>query len=380
MLRVLVNAGLLTGLQTGMSRYVRCLYREMARQPDAEVSYLTIQGRSGTMPSGAEPRQWCRQTERFWRLPDALIVAMTAVQRLRYEHCLRRQAQYGVDVYHETDFFAPRGCPVPVVFTLHDLSLLDHPDKHPRERVWYSRLFFRRRLRYADRIITVSHFVRGEVMRRLGVDPGRVRVVHEAAAPIFGPRPQRRVETVLRALGLPDEYVLFVGTQEPRKNLRLLVEAMACLERPVALVLAGWSGWGSRDWLRRLEALGLGHRVFLTGYVDEETLVCLYGGARVMVYPSLYEGFGLPVLEAMACGCPVICSRVASLPEVAGDAVLYIDPRQVETLVEALNAVLTRPALREQLVAAGKDRSRLFSWRKCARQTLQVLREAKHRV
>jgi len=166
--------------------------------------------------------------------------------------------------------------------------------------------------------------------------------------------------------------VLFVGTLEPRKNLSLLIRALSMIKTKIPLVMVGWRGWGRSEWLEEIRAHGLAERVFLAGYVDEATLVSLYSGASVFVYPSLYEGFGLPILEAMACGCPVICSNVSSLPEVAGDAALLIDPQSPEELSHALDKVLTDSELRKQMVVRGLKRVRRFTWQETAARTLDV--------
>ena len=167
---------------------------------------------------------------------------------------------------------------------------------------------------------------------------------------------------MIKELGLPKDFLLFVGTLEPRKNLSLFVKALAVCEHDIPIVLVGWNGWGNDEWLKTAETKGLRKRIFTTGYVDEETLACLYSSALALVFPSLYEGFGLPVLEAMACGCPVICSNAASLPEVAGGAALLIDPFQVEDLALAMDKVVSDCTLREDLIRKGLLRSAQFSW------------------
>ena len=136
---------------------------------------------------------------------------------------------------------------------------------------------------------------------------------------------------------LTGEYLLFVGSLEPRKNLPLLIQAMQLCNTNISLLIVGWEGWGDKSWMQTIRESGLTQRIILTGYVDDETLACLYSGASAFVYPSLYEGFGLPILEAMACGCPVICSDVASMPEVAGDAAIRIDPASAEDLAAAID-------------------------------------------
>jgi glycosyltransferase involved in cell wall biosynthesis len=379
-MNILVNALPLTGLQTGMARYVRCLYREIAASSGVSVSYFDGAQCRHDMPSPADPAIWSKNTERLWSLPDGLIVGLNAVQWLRYEAKLRKRTQQkSYDVYHETTFFPAAIESVPVVYTLHDISLLKHRDKHPRERLWFFDLFFKRRLRYASHILTVSEYVRRELIEELGVPEYAITAVHEAPDPIFARQPHNETVRALESHGWPKEYVLFVGTLEPRKNLSALIRALSMAKTKVPLVLVGWQGWGRSEWRQEINAHGLEERVILAGYVDEAALVSLYNGASVFVYPSLYEGFGLPILEAMACGCPVICSNVSSLPEVAGDAALLIDPQRPEELSHALDKVLTDSELRRQMVARGLERASEFTWQKTAAGTLDVFaRVARH--
>lgn len=372
-MKLIVNGIPLTGLQTGMSRYARCLYRELADGDRVAAGYLAYSGLQEQMPEAADPELWSQQTDRFWTLPDPVITAVNAIQRLRLERRLRTSCRtFRADLYHETDLIPPPRLTVPTVYTIHDLSLLKYRDTHPKERLWLFDLFFRRRIHDVSHIVTVSEFIRGEIIEELGVHPDRVTAVHEAPSSVFSQRGADAVAAMKARLRLPRDYVLFVGTQEPRKNLSLLIRALSLVKSPVPLVLAGWSGWGDRVWQRLIEQLGMTDRVYRTGYVDEETLACLYSGALVTVYPSLYEGFGLPVLEAMACGAPVICSAAASLPEVSGGAALQVDPHDPDDLAAALERILADSGLREQVAERGKRRAAQFSWNRCARETLQV--------
>ena len=226
----------------------------------------------------------------------------------------------------------------------------------------------------ADRIITPSHHTREDVLKLLPVEPERVVVVPEGVDLIFKPQPEAEVAERLAPLGLrAGEYLLFLGTIEPRKNLGRLLEAVEAAGATVGLlVLAGGQGWNNaaiRSAIARLTRAG---RVRALGYVPDDLRAPLLAGARDFVYPSLYEGFGLPPLEAMACGTPVLTSNVSALPEVMGDAALSVDPTDVSALTAALTRIWGDEALRADLRARGLARASQFSWDRTARLTLDV--------
>jgi alpha-1,3-rhamnosyl/mannosyltransferase len=208
----------------------------------------------------------------------------------------------------------------------------------------------------------------------LALPQKRLTAIHEAAAPFFYPRSRTAVEAVKKQLGLPTEYLLSVGTIEPRKNLSTLVRALAVCKQKIPLVLVGWSGWEEKNWMENLAPPDLLARIYRTGYVDEETLACLYTGARAFVYPSLYEGFGLPVLEAMACGVPVVCANVSSLPEVAGSAALLVAPTEVAEMAYLIDSLWMDDDLRQRKALEGKERCKQFSWADTARKTYDVFK------
>ena len=279
-----------------------------------------------------------------------------------------------VDVYHFGEFYFPRGPAVPCVATVHDLTPQRFPEQHQR----LNRALHDRRLRWivrhAARVIVVSDATRRDLLERTGIDPARADVVHEARG--HGAIEPAPLAAVLRRHRLTDlPYVLMVGTLEPRKNhVRTLHAFEAIAERfpTLRLALAGDWGWRSAAIRRALEASPARHRVHVLGRVREADLPGLYAGARVFAFPSLYEGFGIPLLEAMAAGTPVLTSDVSSMPEVAGDAALLVDPHSVDAIRAGLERLLTDEPLRARLVAAGRTRERTFTWARAARRTLDV--------
>jgi len=262
------------------------------------------------------------------------------------------------------------------VVTFYDMMPLTHPDQYPAKDVEEFWSLVPRAARDADAIIAISQHTKTEIISLLAVPPERVTVVHLGVDPIFRPRTPEEVAAVRRRLGLTRPYLLFVGTAEPRKNLPRLVEAMARCRaaglKGVDLVLAGKSAWGSDALRACVDRRGMAEVVRFPGYVAAEDLPALYSGAEALALPSLAEGFGMPLLEAMACGTPVVASRTTSIPEVAGDAGVLFDPEDVEDIVGALIRVVTDSELRATLVARGLARAAQFTWERTAKETLAV--------
>ncbi|TMD40072.1 MAG: glycosyltransferase family 4 protein [Chloroflexi bacterium] len=288
----------------------------------------------------------------------------------------------GADVLHMS-YVGPPWAPCPTVITVHDLSYLASPELHsPRTRVLL-RLLVGASVRRAAAVIAISEWTRRDLIHYYRLPPERVTTIHLAPSSTFhaveGLRPDRLPP------GVREPFILAVGTLEPRKNLRRLVEAFAVLVRQNAfdgtLVLSGKPGFHAAELRSAVEACGLSGRVAFTGYVTDQVLNVLYNRAQALVYPSLYEGFGLPVMEAMACGCPVIASNATAIPEVAGDAALLVDPTSVASIAQAMRAVLQRPDLARDLRVRGIRQAAGYSWERTARQTQaiydQVAREGR---
>lgn len=286
----------------------------------------------------------------------------------------------GFDLYHQPNY-VPHVFNGKIVTTIHDMSHRIFPQYHPRRRVFLLRAF-ENRLRKADRIITDSQHARREIVELLRIPEDRVRVIYLGASSDYRPlamSPVKRIELQIK-YNLPEQFLLYVGTIEPRKNLERLVEAYYVYKREepnseLKLVLAGGKGWLYEGICTRVQELHLEQDVVFTGYVDGEELPFLYNMAIAFVYPSLYEGFGLPPLEAMSCGTPVISSNTSSIPEVVGEAGILIDPYQVNDLAAAIYKVAGSLSLQDELSRKGLERAQLFSWKKCAEETLQVYRE-----
>jgi glycosyltransferase involved in cell wall biosynthesis len=282
---------------------------------------------------------------------------------------------------HSLDHVSPAWGPWRSVVTLHDLAFLLYPATHtPASRAYYAATG--ESVRRAERVIAVSQRTASDAVRLLGVDPSRIRVVHEAAAPGYFPRPREHLPMLAERLGFdPDPtrpYVLFVGTLEPRKNVTLLIEAFAELRRHLdaQLLIVGARGWLDEPIFAAHARSGVGNAARFLGSLGEEDLAVLYSHAGVFVLPSLYEGFGLPVLEAMACGTPVVCSNAGPLPEVAGDAALLLKPEDPRVWAATMLGVLTNSADSTELRRRGFLRTQIVSWDLAARATREVYHEA----
>ena len=285
-----------------------------------------------------------------------------------------------VDVLH-VQYTAPPLAPCPVVATIHDLSFEHLPETFKRRSWMQLRLTVRRTARRAAHVIAPSEFTRRDLISTYRLDPARVTAIPLAASSHFRPvEDAREIERVRRSYGIEGEYVLAVGSIQPRKNLVRLVRAYSLLRRERGrsnlpkLVLVGRQAWLYGETLRAIEEEGVGGSVILTGHVSEGDLPALYSGALCFAYPSYFEGFGLPPLEAMRCGTPTLVGDRASLPEVVGDAALSADPFDAGALAHALARLIDDDALRAELRARGLRRASAFDWRDTARMTLQVYR------
>jgi glycosyltransferase involved in cell wall biosynthesis len=277
------------------------------------------------------------------------------------------------DVVHFTNYLAPLLGDVPFVVSFHDMSLTLLPEAHTLKKRLLTASLVPAVARRARRILVPSESTRSDVARLLDVDPGRIRLVPYAASPLYRPRADAPVPG-----GVRPPYFLYVGTVEPRKNLARTLRAFARVAASLPghqFVIVGQEGWKYGEVLEEARRRDLAGRVVLKGYVPEAELPALYGHALALVYASLYEGFGLPVVEAMACGTPVLTSDGSSLSEVAGGAALLVDPRSEDAIAEGLLRLASDGALREALRARGLARARSFSWERTARETIAVYRE-----
>ncbi len=354
------------GTGTGVGRYVYNLLQHLPAA-DPAIRYTAFV-RPAAPP--ARPEAGGRLQEvRLPPYPGAAHWALPAAARLQRANLLHGPANILP--------LMPLG--LPGVLTVHDLAIYRHPDFFPGGQGLSTRVLVPRALRRAARIICPSQYTADEVRALFGIPPERLRVIPHGVEGVFAQPPAvHTLEAARSRYALPARYVLFVGTLQPRKNLEMALRAVAAVRRdaPVELVVAGGRGWGHEATLRLIPALDLGEAVRLLGYVPVHHLPALYAQAEALLFPSRYEGFGLPVLEAMACGIPVLAADRTSLPEVAGKAALLLDPEDAPGWARALRSVLEDGELRSRLIAAGREHSRRFRWEAAAAAHVEVYREA----
>jgi glycosyltransferase involved in cell wall biosynthesis len=368
---IVINAHLLSGRawyrSAGVHQYIYHLLRHL-EQVEGGLSYTVLLG-DGELPPDVALR--VLQS----RLPTSRPAWRILWEQLVQPWVLR---QIEADLVHGPVFVGPLLASCPTVITIHDLSFYRFPDLFRPANRLYLKVVTRLSAQRARRLIAVSSHAAAETTRLLSVPPGRIDVVYHGVDPAFRPLPVDKVAAFRRRQGLPERFVLFVGTLEPRKNLTRLVEAFSriCADDDVGLALVGAKGWLYDEVFARIEALELGDRIIFPGYVTNGELPFWYNAATFLAYPSIYEGFGLPILEAQACGTPVITSEVSSLPEAAGDGALMVDPYDVEALATGMGRLLADSQLREELQARGRAHAAGFSWPRTAADTATVYRRA----
>ncbi len=285
------------------------------------------------------------------------------------------------DITHFFNYIAPPGVRGKCVAVVHDMAYQSCPQTVNKKTLYWLKISLKRSCRHVDHIITDSNFSKSEIIKYLHIQPKRITVIPAAVdhSVYHADYTQEQIKKVLNKLNIDREYFLYLGTIEPRKNLIKLISAYAKLCRKVdnvpRLVLAGGKGWLCEEIYKMAEDLSLADKVIFTGYIDQEDSPVLMCGAKAFVFPSLYEGFGMPPLEAMACGTPVIVSNTTSLPEVVGDAGILVNPCSEIEIFMAMKTLLEDDAYREKLRRQGIERAKKFTWEKSARRLMRVYRE-----
>jgi glycosyltransferase involved in cell wall biosynthesis len=368
MMRVGIDATLHDARTTGAGEYQRQLLRNLPSvAPDLKMVVYTARDAHHTPTTGLDIREmpWAPR-ERFRRIVQGSVAWR------------RRWRDDRLDLLHVPFYYLPPGAPPRSIVTIYDVRFLRYPETYPRTRAVFLRTAVPWSLRRATHIITISAFTKAELVELLAIDPERITVTLLAPRPEFGEVHDPDTRAAVRAkYGLPSRFILSTSTLEPRKNLARLVEAYADLRAQGFfhdLVLAGVRYFDTGELERSIARHGLSEVVHLLGYVDDADMPSLYSLADTFVYPSLYEGFGIPPLEAMACGTPVVASNTSSIPEVVGRGACLIDPLDVRSMAAGIGRVLKEPPYAASLRAAGHKRVRQFTWEQTARETADTYR------
>lgn len=367
-MKVAINALLLSDRPSGIGRYILRLLQHLRPAPEMEMVAYVPHGVRSSRLNSAVP---------FREVP---VPPDSSVKRILWEQTglPRHLRRNGTLLLHGTAFALPLAWRGPSIVTVYDLAFLRHPETFHRSNRLYLRAATVWSTRRARRVIAISSFTARELHELLRVPEEKIAVIYSGVDDRFAPAPVEAQRAARAKYGLDRPYFISVGTLEPRKNLVTLIEAYACLLQTrhdvPDLILAGKPGWLFAPIFARIRTLGLESRVRTTGYVHEADLPALYSGAVALVYPSVYEGFGLPPLEAMACGTPVLASNTTSLPEVVGDAGLLITPNDVAAWTHGLEELMQDRELTRRLRARGLARATRFRWESTAAETAVLYR------
>ena len=370
-MRIGIDGLPLTEILTGIGHYTNELAQHLALEKDDEIEVIS-------------PRAFLPGLNDHTEHPANLHFSRARVSPLNRHWWAvglpRNIRRRSLAVFHGTNFEVPLRQVCPTVLTIHDLSMWLHPESHEKKLVRRARRRLPAMARAATMIITPTESVRREVNEHLQIPLETIVAVPEAARNCFRPIAAKRTTETRERLGIGDEFLLFVGTVEPRKNLTTLLHAFEALLRthraPLQLVIAGRRGWLVDDFLDSLKDSPNANRIVLTGYLPDEDLCALYSSCAAFVYPSIYEGFGLPPLEAMACGAPVIAGDVPAIKEVVGAAARLVSPESVPGLTHALLDLLDSALARKEFSAAGVKQSAQYSWARTATASKRVYAEA----
>lgn len=362
---------------TGIGRYNFELAKQLQLQDDLELLFYA----NGRFIAGLPVPELAKSKKNAWlhkqlRKNNLAIKAYRLLSEIKNHYSLQDHEDA---IFHGPGFYLPRFSGSSVA-TFHDLSIFTHTQFHPPERVRYMQRELNLTLQRASMLITDSEYTRQELASYFGYHLDKIRTISLACSGDFHPREAADSASVMARLGLVHGgYTLYAGTIEPRKNIEALLDAYSTLPDAIRqrwpLVLAGYHGWQSEQLHERIKAAENAGWARYLGYVADEDLPHLFSGAHLFFFPSHYEGFGLPVLEAMASGVPVVCSNASSLPEVAGGAALMFDPEDVDTLRQLIMTGLEDEVWREAAKEKGLLQASTFSWQRCAEETVAVYRE-----
>lgn len=356
--------------KAGIGRYAeRLAHALLSEQPD-RFGLFYNQGHNGRFPASLSHFNPSVQSVRWGYKPWRLSILLGQVARVPFDHLLP-----DAELFHSTEHLLMPLRQVPTVLTVHDLIFKLFPQYHKKLNYWYLNAAMPIYCRKANAIITVSQASKRDIVEQYQIDPAKIYVVYEAPSSHFQPMPPARVQQIRQTYHLPERFLVHLGTIEPRKNLTRLLDSLLILRRSLptlSLVLAGGRGWLYADFFAKLEALGLQDAVQVLGWVPDDDLPAILAAADLAVYPTLYEGFGLPLLEHMASGQVVASSSSSSLYEVGGEAAVYFDPTNIEEMTAVILRLLTNRDEYEHQRQLGFENVKRFSWQRAAQETIAI--------
>jgi glycosyltransferase involved in cell wall biosynthesis len=374
-MKVGLNATSLLSPLTGIGQYTYQLAKGLQKFKDLELNMFYANGWSTEVRD--KP---IKQIRNIKLLLKKFVPKTYEISRfIQQSYFNERSFDKVKGIYHEPNFLA-FNYEGPLVLTVHDLSWIRYPEMHPADRVRNMNKHFQKSMERASMIITDSQAIKDEIMGMFGVADARIKSIPLGVESLFRPLDVLETQTVLKQHGLShQQYILAVGTLEPRKNLSSVLLAYmqlpANVRKHYPLVLVGMSGWHTSALEKQMAPLVAAGEIRQLGYLEREDLAVVIAGALTLVYPSMYEGFGLPPLEAMTCGVPVIASNVSSLPEVVGDSGLLVNPHDIDEIAKAMETMITAPEIRAASAQKALARSAEFSWDSCVDQTMAIYRQ-----
>jgi len=373
-LRIGINALQLTARNSGIGQYI---YNMISSLISLNINeYYLYLSRGNARP------EWLGQ--RGVDIKEIPFCKEQVILRNLYELFYLGQdlSRDDLSVYWSPDTKIPLLIPknIPFVVTVHDLAIIKEPETYKYSRVVYWRRLFQHAIQKSSYVVAISQTTRNDLIELMDVSPEKIKVVYNGVSAQFKPVENTNIlMRVAKKYCLPEKFLLFVGLFSPRKNIAGILRAFSILKNeyqiPHRLVMVGEKGWRYRADLELVQSFGLEKQVFFPGFVEDEDLPAVYNLADVFVFPSLYEGFGLPVLEAMACGIPVVTSNISALPEVVGKAGILVNPHEPEEIATGIHRLISNKKLSSELAKAGLKRSRHFLWENAARELLKVFRE-----
>jgi len=370
-MKIVINALGPSKIKAGIGNYLTNLISELSII-DKSNNYIIF--------ASSENKAYYETDNGYFQVIDIGFMGRNKFLRIMWEQLILpfKLKSLKADILFSPGFVCPFIKPIKYVTVIHDMTFFSHPQVHTFFKKIYFPFMIKQSLKKSEKIISVSYNTKKEILKYSNIQENKVIVTHLSANKF----PQNRIndenELLAKKYNIETEYLLFVGMIEPRKNISLIIEALDKIsDKQIKLVVVGEKGWMINNLFEMIKSRGIEDRIIFTGFIDDKELEIFYKNAKIFLYPSFYEGFGIPILEAMSAGCPVITSNISSLPEVAGNAAILINPQKPNELTDSINRVLDNSELRTDLITKGFENAKKFSWIKTAKQTLEVFENIK---